>query len=172
MLRVVTLACTPTAPGRRRDWCTCKPLPRGKRTSVRYWRNDSSSNDCSRNGRLPLSPDLHLSFSSAYYLSSPNSRRSPSACSSPLLPNLFFLLYLLLLLGGQTRNGSATVTVVPDPPLLATTNISTKSFHRTPISARRGGTVARGKLQSSGIKGGSEGRGRGRKRGGRNRSGP
>lgn len=58
------------------------------------------------------------------------------------------------------------------PSFQTTTCISTKSFRRTPISARRGGTVARGKLQSSGIEGGSGGRGRGRKRGGRCPSGP
>lgn len=57
------------------------------------------------------------------------------------------------------------------PSFQTTTCISTKSFRRTPISARRGGTVARGKLQSSGIEGGSGGRGRGRKRGGRCPSG-
>ncbi|TGZ56593.1 hypothetical protein DBV15_06362 [Temnothorax longispinosus] len=99
-----------------------------------------------------LSLPLSLLLSSTYYLSSPNSHRSPSA------PFVFVLAQFSLLSRRsffpllRSRSGSATVTT--------TTYISTKSFRRTPISARRGGTVARGKLQSSGIKGGSGGRGR------------
>lgn len=57
----------------------------GKRRSVRY---DSSSYDCSRNDFLSL--PLSLLLSSTYYLSSPNSRRSPSARSSSLSPNSLF----------------------------------------------------------------------------------
>jgi len=169
MLRVVTLACIPTAsereigaPANLRREESEEAL--AKRFFIKWLFSER---------RLPLPPELYLLSSSAYYLFSPNSRRSPSARSSLFLPNLFFLL-------------------LPPPPPLSSArrsnsqwkchrhhrarflpfsddeNISTKSFRRTPISARRGGTVARGKLQSSGIKGGSEARGRGR--GGRPRS--
>lgn len=134
--------------------------------SVRYWRTIPHQTTVLGTKRLPLSrsTSFSLSFSSLLIIFSllirvvlfrlrslhPIFSFSPSSSSSS--PEV------------GAHDGSATVTVVilPDSPPLTTTHISTKSFQRTPISARRGGTVARGKLQSSGIKGGSGGRGRGR----------
>lgn len=94
MLRVVTLARRPYGTGAKEigapaDLTVERKARERERESVRY---DSSSYDCSRNeGRPPLSPALSPLLSSTYYLSSPNSRRSPSARSSSFsLDSLFF----------------------------------------------------------------------------------
>lgn len=94
------------------------------------------------------------------YLFSPNSRRSPSTRSFSSVPSFSSSSC------SPSARSQLAMEVPPSPscpsPSSATTYISTKSFDRTPISARHGGTVARGKLQSSEIKGSSGGRGRGR----------
>lgn len=183
MLRVVTLACAPTAScarARARErsahlQASAERKAAVRERSVRYWRTIPHQTTVlgTKDFLSPALP-LSLSFSSLLIIFSllirvvlfrlrslrPIFSFSPSSSSSS--PEV------------GAHDGSATVTVVilPDSPPLTTTHISTKSFQRTPISARRGGTVARGKLQSSGIKGGSGGRGRGRKRRGRYRSAP
>lgn len=162
-LRVVTLACVPTASGREKLAHLRISTSKGKRRGVRYCRTILHRTTV-LGTRLPSSFPIHLLLSSTYYLTSPNSRRSLSARSFSFSPNLFFSLFLLLLflfllflfLRSSSRWKCHRHRRARFPSL-ATTHISTKSFQRTPISARRGGTVARRKLQSSGIKGGSTG---------------
>lgn len=161
-LRVVTLACVPTASGREKLAHLRISTSRGKRRGVRYCRTILHRTTV-LGTRLPPSFPIYLLLSSTYYLTSPNSRRSLSARSFSFSPNLLFSLFLLLLpllLFLLLRSNSRWKCHRHRRarfPSLATTHISTKSFQRTPISARRGGTVARRKLQSSGIKGGSTG---------------
>lgn len=73
---------------------------RCKREKCSVLTNDSSSNDCSQNERLPHSRSTSFSFVlfSTYYLFSPNSRRSPSSVPFVLVssPNLFFLPFVFL----------------------------------------------------------------------------
>jgi len=65
-----------------------------------------------------LSLPLSFLLSSTYYLSSPNSRRSPSARSSSFSPNsLFFSRRSFFFSFLRSRSRSATVTVAPDSPL-------------------------------------------------------
>lgn len=62
---------------------------------------------------LPLSPLLF----STYYLSSPNSRRSPSARSSSFSPNSLFFPVVPFSPSEVAEWRSATVTIAPDSPL-------------------------------------------------------
>lgn len=112
---------------RARDWCTCKPLAERKTNKCSVLAKRFFIKRLFSERRLPLS--LSLSFSPRIF----TSYAAPLLITFPLLilvvllrpirlhslPNLFFLLYiyLLFLLGGQTRDGSATVTVVPDSSL-------------------------------------------------------
>lgn len=163
-LRVVTLACVPTASGREKLAHLRISTSRGKRRRCSVLPKPILHRTTVLGTRLPPSFPILL-LSSTYYLTSPNSRRSLSARSfsfSP--PNLLFSLFLLLLrplrlflLLRSSSRWKCHRHRRARFPSLATTRISTKSFQRTPISARRGGTVARRKLQSSGIKGGSTG---------------
>lgn len=112
MLRVVTLARRPYGTGAKEIGAPADlAVERGKRESVRY---DSSSYDCSRNeGRPPsLTPALSLLLSSTYYLSSPNSRRSPSARSSSFSLDSLFSPVVPFFPPLRSR---ATVEVPPSP---------------------------------------------------------
>lgn len=148
----------PTALGRR-DWRTCEsPLRREESEAFGTGERFFIKRRFSERDFLSL-PLICLLLSSTYYFFSPNSRRSPSARSFSILPS-FPSSY------SPSARSQLAMEVPPSPscpsPSSPTTHISTKSFDRTPISARHGGTVARRKLQSSEIKGGSGGRGRGR----------
>lgn len=159
-----------------RDWRTCGPRRR-EESERAFGTIPHHTTVPGTRGDLPLSLPLYLFC-------------SPLLITFPLL----ILVVLLRLVRLRSRSipfslppflfppplrSRTTVEVPPSPsrpiPLFffqTTTYISTKSFRRTPISARRGGTVARGKLQSSGIKGGSGGKRARTQRGGRSPSGP